>query len=94
MSRLNPCGAEQEGRHALAPWHRSIAFVELITTAALALSTAVAVTAVSIGIARADPVGIVASAQTAPFAVALLLASLLSGLGALTAIIALNPRGH
>ena len=34
--------------------HRSILFVELVTTAALALSTAVAVTAVSIGMARAD----------------------------------------
>jgi hypothetical protein len=33
---------------------RPIAIVELITTAALALSTVVAVTAVSIGMARAD----------------------------------------
>jgi hypothetical protein len=34
--------------------HRTTAFVQLITAAALALSTAVAATAVSIGMARAD----------------------------------------
>ena len=77
---------------ASAPKHRSIAFVELVTTAALALSTAVAVTAVSIGIARADVVGAVATGDGAPFAVALLIALLLSGMGGLTAIMALDDR--
>jgi hypothetical protein len=48
-------GIEQEGRSGAR--HRSVAVVELITTAALAFSTAVAVTAVSIGMARADVVG-------------------------------------
>jgi hypothetical protein len=82
---------EQEHRHACTPRHRSIAFVELITTAALALSTAVAVTAVSIGIARADVVGSMAKGNGAPFAVALLIALLLSAAGALTASMA-GPR--
>jgi hypothetical protein len=85
-------GIEQEHRQACAPRHRSIAFVELITTAALALSTAVAVTAVSIGIARADVVGSVAKGNGAPFAVALLIGLLLSAAGALTAIVAAGPR--
>ena len=54
-----------DARQVCAPKHRSIAFVELITTAALALSTAVAVTAVSIGIARADVLGAVSSGDLA-----------------------------
>jgi hypothetical protein len=93
MSRkLTPYfGIEQEHRQACAPRHRSIAFVELITTAALALSTAVAVTAVSIGIARADVLGSVAKGNGAPFAIALLIALLLSAAGALTAGMA-GPR--
>ena len=35
-------GIKHEARHGAAPRHRSIALVELITTVALALSTAVA----------------------------------------------------
>jgi hypothetical protein len=79
---------------ASAPKHRSIAFVELITTAALALSTAVAVTAVSIGIARADEAGAVATGDGTAFAVALLIGLLLSGMGGLTAIMAADPTRH
>jgi hypothetical protein len=85
-------GIEHEHRQACSPRHRSIAFVELITTAALALSTAVAVTAVSIGIARAEMVGTVAKADGAPFAIALLIGLLLSAMGALTAFMAVGPR--
>jgi hypothetical protein len=85
-------GIEQEHRQACAPRHRSIAFIELITTAALALSTAVAVTAVSIGIARADVVGTVAKGDGAPFAIVLFIGLLLSAMGALTAIMAVDPQ--
>jgi hypothetical protein len=45
-------GIEQAIRHVRCK-RRATVFVELIITAALALSTAVALTAVSIGIARA-----------------------------------------
>jgi hypothetical protein len=45
-------GIEQAVRHVRRK-RRATIFVELIITAALALSTAVALTAVSIGIARA-----------------------------------------
>src|SRR5437879_284564 len=72
--------------------HRSIAYVELITTAALALSTAVAVTAVSIGIARAEVIGSVANGDGAPFAIAVFIGLLLSGMGGLTAIMASEER--
>jgi hypothetical protein len=46
--------------------------VELIATGALALSTVVAATAVSIGIARADAFGMRADSDSAPLAIALL----------------------
>jgi hypothetical protein len=74
-----------------APKHRSIACVELITTAALALSTAVAVTAVSIGIARADVIGAMANGDSTPFAIALFIGLLLSAMGGLTAMLVAGP---
>ena len=94
MSRTWPgrAGIEQEALEAAAPKHRSIACVELVTTAALALSTAVAVTAVSIGIARADVLGAATKGDSAPFAIALFIGLLFSAMGALTAIMAPAPR--
>ena len=84
--------AVPDSRQVSAPKHRSIAFVELILTAALALSTAVAVTAVSIGIARADVLGTVAKGDSAPFAIALFIGLLFAAMGGLTAIVAVSPR--
>jgi hypothetical protein len=68
--------------------------VELIATAALALSTVIALTAVSIGIARADALGGAADAVTAPLAFALFAGLLLSAMGGLAAIMAdgRNPQ--
>ena len=85
-------GAEQEARADLRAEASIHCFVQLVTTAALALSTAVAVTAVSIGIARADVIGAVAKGDGAPFAVALLIGLLLSAMGGLTAIVAGGPQ--
>lgn len=62
--------------------------IELIATVALALSTLVAITAVSIGIARADVLGARADADAAPLAIALFIGLLLSGMGGLTALMA------
>jgi len=84
--------ARVEVRQPSAPKRRSIAAVELLTTAALALSTAVAVTAVSIGIARADVLGVMTHGDATPFAIALSFVLLLSAMGVVTAIIALGPR--
>ena len=94
LSRKLPgrAGVERDAPRATAPKHRSVAVVELVTTAALALSTAVAVTAVSIGIARADVLGEVAKGDGAPFAIALFIGLLFSAMGALTAIMAPAPR--
>ena len=62
--------------------------VELILTVLLALSTLVAVTVVSIGIARADVLGAHSDARVAPFAIALLIGLLFAAMGGLTAIMA------
>jgi hypothetical protein len=82
---------EPEQRRPCGRSHRSVAFVELITTAALALSTAVAVTAVSIGIARAEVIGTVTNGDSASFAVVLLIGLTLSAISAASAIVALGP---
>jgi hypothetical protein len=91
-SSTRPSGMEQEHRHSCAAGRRSIAFVELITTAALALSTAVAVTAVSIGIARAEVIGTVTKGDSASLAIALIIGLLLAAVGAVSAIAAVGPR--
>jgi hypothetical protein len=78
---------ERETRQGSAG-QRPIALIELIITAALVLSTAVAVTAVSIGIARADVVGVVTKGDGTPFAIALCLGLLLAAMGGLTAVVA------
>ncbi len=70
-------------RSTRAHGHRCTALVQLITSAALVLCTAVAATAVSIGIARADSFPPVAEDSSAH--VAVLLALVLVGMGGLTA---------
>jgi hypothetical protein len=68
--------------------------IELVATAALALSTVVALTAVSIGIARADAFGSSSDPATAPLAVALFIGLVLSAMGGLTAIMADGGNGR
>ena len=71
----------------MEPRRQPVAVVELMATVGLALSTVVAVTAVSIGIARAaDVFGIRAAGEPAPLAFALLMALLLLSMGGLTAV--------
>ena len=73
---------------------RSAAPVELIATVLLALSTLVAVTAVSIGIARADVLGSRVDGDGAPFAIALFVGFLFAAMGGLTAIMAHDPKNE
>ena len=89
------CSArKRESRQGCAPRQRPIALVELIITAALVLSTVVAVTAVSIGFARAELAGAVAKGEGLPFAIALSIALLLTAMSGVTAIAAAAPRRH
>jgi glycerol uptake facilitator-like aquaporin len=82
--------------HALAATEsrkRPVAWVEWIATVSLALSTVVAATAVSIGIARADVFGLRSDGDAAPLAIALLIGLLLLAMGGLTAFMASSPKG-
>jgi hypothetical protein len=85
-----PAVADASGVHgAPAPrTHWSASAVEMAATLGLALSTLVAITAVSIGIARADVLAVQADADGGPLAIALFIGLLLSGMGGLTAIMA------
>jgi ABC-type Co2+ transport system permease subunit len=67
---------------------KSVAAVELVASLALALSTVIAVTAVSIGIARADVFAGLPRADSAPIAIALFIGLLLTAMGGFTAMVA------
>ena len=69
---------------ALGNERRTVALAALIATAALAFSTIVAATVVSVGIARANVVGNVIDNEGSLFAVALVLGLLFIGMGGLT----------
>jgi len=79
---------DHETPEATAPSDRPVAPVELIATVALAFSTLVAVTAVSIGIARADVFGARTDEDGASLAIALFVGLLLTAMGGLTAVMA------
>jgi len=64
MSNLPGNGFENETAADPALRHRPVALVQLIATIALALSTLIAATAVSIGFARGGAVAATASWQT------------------------------
>ena len=86
MTRIERAAARRGALQTAESQPRPVALVELITTVLLALSTVVAATAVSIGIARADVLSIRADGDTAPLAIALLIGLLLLAMGGLTAI--------
>src|SRR5260221_14442590 len=85
---------ERDTRQGCAPRQRPIALVELIITAALALSTAVAVTAVSIGFARADVMAAVGTGDGLPVSIALCMGLLFAAIVADDAIRDAFPRRH
>ena len=62
--------------------------VELIATVALVVCLIIAVTAVSIGVARAQAFANIDRPDRAPFAVALFFGAVMAGMGGLTAIVA------
>ena len=64
--------------------HRTVVLAQLVAIAALILSTIVAATVVSVGIARANVVGNVIDNEGSLFVVALLLGLLFIGMGGLT----------
>ena len=70
--------------HALGEERHTVALAALIATAALAISTIVAATVVSVGIARANVVGNVIDNEASLFTVALLLGLIFIAMGGLS----------
>jgi hypothetical protein len=88
MSPHSTVAGEQVTPPDFAPKHRTIAFIDVIAPLALAVSTLVAVTVVSIGIARAEAFGARSDGSSATLAIALFVGLLLTSMGGLTAIMA------
>jgi len=72
---------------------RTVVMTELVASVALALSTLIAATVVSVGIARADVASNVIDNESGVFAIALLLGLLFIGMGGLT-ILSLPHHPH
>ena len=81
---INAAGFTPPANRALGNEHRIAAFAELVASLALAISTLVAATVVSVGIARADVVSNVIDNEGSLFAVALVLGLLFIAMGGLT----------
>lgn len=64
--------------------HRNVAVAELVASLGLALSTLIAATVVSVGIARADVIGNVIDNEGSLFLIALVLGLLFIGVSGLT----------
>lgn len=71
---------------------RRIALTELLMIVALVVCLAVALTAVSLGMARAHTVSAIAENRDGGMALAVFLALLLAGMGGITAVVT-QPRG-
>jgi hypothetical protein len=71
---------------ALGEKRRSVALAELMTIIGLTLSTIIAATVVSVGIARADVVGNVIDNEGSLFIIALLLGVIFIGIGGYSAL--------
>jgi hypothetical protein len=81
---IESLGFKPPADRSLGIEHRTAAIAQLVAGIALALCTLIAVTAVSVGIARADVIGNVIDNESSLFAIALLLGLLFIGLGGLT----------
>jgi hypothetical protein len=79
-------GFSASSDRALGNERRSLALAELVTIIGLTLSTIVAATVVSVGIARADVVGNVVDNEGGLFTIALLLGMIFIGIGGYSAL--------
>lgn len=83
---LESTGFTPPSDRALGRERRTVACAELIASIGLALGTLIAVTVVSVGIARADVAGDVIDHEGSLFAVALMLGLIFIAMGGLTVL--------
>ena len=81
---IESTGFKAPSGRALGTERRTVAFAELVAIIGLALSTIVAATVVSVGIARADVVSDVVGNEGSLFGVALVLGLIFVAMGGLT----------
>ena len=81
---IDTSGFTAPNGRALGNERRSVALAELVAIVGLALSTIVAATVVSVGIARANVVGNVIDNEGSLFTIALLLGLIFIAMGGLT----------
>ncbi|HVZ51309.1 MAG TPA: hypothetical protein VG986_05040 [Pseudolabrys sp.] len=93
---IDKAGFTPPSTHPLGRERRTATIAELVTTVALALSTLVAATAVSIGIARADvlggAIGKVAGGEAGLIGTALLMGFVFVVMGGIAALRPPSPR--
>jgi hypothetical protein len=92
MTRIERAASQRCTLQTAESRSRPVTVVELIATISLALSTLVAATAVSLGIARAEVFNLRADGDS-PLAIALLIGLLLLVMGGLSALTAEDPNG-
>jgi hypothetical protein len=90
---IKSSGFTPPANRTLGSEHRTVAFAELVASLALAMSTLVVATVVSVGIARADVAGNIIDNEGGVFAIALVLGLLFVGMGGLT-ILSLPHHHH
>ena len=90
---ISPAGFTPPANRALGGEHRTVAVAELVASLGLALCTLIAVTAVSVGMARADVIGNVIDNEGSLFVIALVLGLLFIGMSGLT-ILSLPHHRH
>ena len=91
-SYIKSTGFTAPAERTLCNERRTVALAQLAATAGLAVCTLVAVTAVSVGIARASIVGGVIDNEGSLFAIALLLGLVFIGIGGFTILPPSNRR--
>jgi hypothetical protein len=92
--RTISAGFNPPANRKLGTEHRTVTIAELIASVVLVLSTLIAATVVSVGVARADVVSGVIDNEGGVFAIALLLGLLFIGMGGVTIISLPNQSRH
>ena len=93
-NRITAIGFQHPVRNFRRLMTRRIAFTELLMTVALIVCLAVALTAVSFGMARADTLGAIVDGRDGALAVMIFLVLLIAGMGGVTTALTRRDTPH
>ncbi|MDT3685906.1 MAG: hypothetical protein RO009_12800 [Pseudorhodoplanes sp.] len=91
-NRIAGIGFQHPVRNIRRLMARRVAFTELLMTVVLVVCLAVALTAVSFGMARADTLGAIVDGRDGALAVTTFFALLVAGMGGITAVVTRRER--